>query len=255
MTTTAGDPPALRALARIDLNFDAGESEDTGTDEALLRVVTSANLACGVHGGSEEIIGRLSGAALERGVGVGAHPGLPSGRKLEIVPPETAAQAVRSQVLIFLRASRAPLQHVKLHGWLYHLARDPAVARAVVEVLGELPAAILVAQAGSPLERIGREAGLRVAAEGFLDRAYQPDGTLVPRGRRGAVLIDPGEVAARAVELALKRRVVAVNGQPVPVEADTLCLHGDTPGALELGKAARSALEAAGVQLRPMGAA
>ena len=146
------------------------------------------------------------------------------------------------------------MQHVKLHGALYHAARDPRVARGVAEAAKELGVPILVAQAGSPLERAARDAGVRVAAEAFLDRAYEPDGRLVARGRPGAVLEGAEIAARRAVQVAVERTVSAVNGRDLPVEADTLCVHGDTPGALEKARAARAALETAGVEVKRMGA-
>jgi UPF0271 protein len=239
---------------RLDLNADVGESGIAACDEELLGIVTSVSIACGVHGGSEETIERLSLLALERGVGAGAHPGVPDGRRERPVSPAEAGSAVRSQVKTFLRASRAPLQHVKLHGVLYHAARDPLVARAVVEAMKDLGAPILIAQAGSPLLEAARAAGLRAAAEAFLDREYRPDGTLVPRGEPGALLSSPDGAAARAVEIALRQRVSTRGGGVIAVMADTLCVHGDTPGALAAARAARSALEAAGANLRPLGA-
>jgi UPF0271 protein len=238
---------------RIDINADAGEATDPGTEEPLLEVATSLNLACGVHAGNETTITRLSAAARKRGVGVGAHPGLAAGRRLVAVSAADAAEAVRSQVALFKKASRAPLRHVKLHGTLYHAARDPAVAQAVVEVMQELAGVILVAQAGSPLLAAARAAAIPVASEAFLDRAYLADGTLVPRGRPGALLLDPQVVAERALEVTLRGQLRAVDGSLVTLKADTLCLHGDTPGASELGAAARKALEEAGVDVRPLG--
>ncbi|MCC6740014.1 MAG: LamB/YcsF family protein [Planctomycetia bacterium] len=239
----------------IDLNADAGESPDPAGDLPLLDFVTSVNLACGVHAGGPETIAVLSKAATGKGVGVGAHPGLTDGRRPRPIDPAEAAEAVIAQVAAFRRHAQAPLQHVKLHGALYHAARDERVAGAVAEAVKASGAPILVAQAGSPLERAGRAAGVRVAAEAFLDRGYRPDGLLVPRGEAGALVTDRGEVERRAVRLALERRVAATDGRDVAVEADTFCVHGDSAGAVELARAARAALERAGVVVRPMGAA
>ncbi len=239
----------------IDLNADAGESPDPGTDLPLLEFVSSVNIACGVHAGGPASIARLSKEAAARGVGVGAHPGLPDGRRARPVEPAEAADAVIAQVSEFRRHTQAPLQHVKLHGALYHAARDGKVADAVAGAVKASGAPILVAQAGSPLERAGRAAGVRVAAEAFLDRGYGADGLLVPRDRPGALLTDPEEVAGRAVRLALEKRVKAVDGRDVAVDADTFCVHGDTKGAAAIAGAARRALERAGVVVRPMGAA
>jgi 5-oxoprolinase (ATP-hydrolysing) subunit A len=239
--------------AAIDLNADAGESEPLARDEALLEVVTSVNLACGVHAGSEESIARLSAAALSRGVGVGAHPGLPIGRGAAVVTPDEARDAVISQVRIFRRAAKAPLQHVKLHGTLYHAARDRAVARAVVEAILDVGSPILVAQAGSPLLLEGRAKGIEVRAEAFLDRAYGPDGLLVPRDRPGALVTDPAAAVRRALRIVLDHRLETTGGGEISLQADTLCIHGDTPDALSLARAVRRALTEAGVRLRPLG--
>jgi UPF0271 protein len=238
----------------MDLNADAGESRDPSADEPLLEIVTSVSLACGVHAGSPAVLARLSELAARRGVGVGAHPGIVEGRKPKILSPRDADEAIRGQVATFREHSQAPLQHLKLHGTLYHAAREPRMARAIAETVRELRVPILVAQAGSPLERAARDLGVRVAAEAFLDRAYEPDGRLVARGRPGALLDDERAAAARALDVALRRKVVANNGRDLPVEADTLCVHADTPRAADLARTARKALEQAGVELRPMGA-
>ncbi len=246
------------AVRRIDINADAGETAagekaDGEADERLLGLVTSVNIACGVHAGCEATIARLSAAARDLGVGAGAHPGLPAGRTAVRISPAEAAEAVRAQVQTFLKASRAPLQHVKLHGALYHAARDRAIAAAVVAALRSNPRAFLVAQAGSPLLSAAREAGIPTAAEAFLDRGYRPDGTLVPRGEPGALVERPEEAARRAVDIAIEKRLAAIDGTWIAVDADTLCIHADTPGALELAAAARAALDRAGIRVRPLG--
>ncbi|MEK7468255.1 MAG: 5-oxoprolinase subunit PxpA [Planctomycetota bacterium] len=237
----------------IDLSADAGEGPDAEADLPLLEVLTSVSIACGTHAGGPATIARLSKAAAARGVGVGAHPGLVSGRKSRTIEPGEAEDALLAQVAEFRRHTLAPLQHVKLHGALYHAARDARVAGAVIDAFKTLGVPILVAQAGSPLERLGREAGVRIASEAFLDRAYQPDGTLVPRDSTGALLTGERAVASRAVRFALENLVDA--GGDIAVVADTLCVHSDTPGAVGLARAARVALERAGVVVRPMGAA
>ncbi|MCE9584324.1 MAG: LamB/YcsF family protein [Planctomycetes bacterium] len=239
----------------IDLNADAGESPDPAADLPFLEVVTSVNIACGVHAGGPATISRLSEAAAARGVGVGAHPGLADGRVERPVGAEEAKAAVSAQVEEFRRHVKAPVQHVKLHGMLYHAAREPKVAKAVAEAVRALGIPILVAQAGSPLEKAAREAKVRVVGEAFLDRAYRADGTLVPRGQPGALLQGEDASAKRAVQLALKRRVSASDGSEVEVDAGTFCVHTDSPGALATARAAREALERAGVVVRPMGAA
>jgi UPF0271 protein len=241
-------------MFRIDLNADAGESPDVAADEALLDVVTSINLACGVHAGSPESIARLSAAAASRGVGVGAHPGMVEGRKPRLLTAFDVTQAVKEQVESFRKHSKAPIAHLKLHGALYHAARDLRIARAVVILTQELGIPILVAQAGSPLERVAREAGVRVASEAFLDRGYEPDGRLVAREKPGALIDDAATVSRRAARLVKEKLIEANNGQDLEVAADTVCVHGDTPGALGLARAARNALEQAGARLAPMGA-
>ena len=239
----------------IDLNADAGEGSDAESDLPLLEVVTSVNIACGTHAGGPATIAHLSEAAAARGVGVGAHPGLAVGRKARIIGAGEAGDAMLAQVAEFRKHARAPLQHVKLHGALYHAARDLRVAGAVIDAFKSLGVPILVAQAGSPLERVGREAGVRVAAEAFLDRPYGPDGLLVPRDGPGALVTEEAAVASRAVRFAVEGRVTATDGSELSVEAGTLCIHSDTPGAARLARAARAALERAGVVMRPMGAA
>jgi len=249
----AASSDSLVGVERVDLNADAGESEDSSTDEALLDFVTSVSLACGVHAGSPAAIASLSAKARAKGVGVGAHPGLPEGRKPRIISPMEAEEAVRIQIETFRKHSQAPLQHAKPHGALYHAARDPRVAKAVAEAVRELGVPILVAQAGSPLERAAKEAGVRVVAEAFLDRAYEPDGRLVARGRPGAILEDAGEAGGRALDIVLRNRLFAVNGREVAVRAGTLCVHSDNPAALAIARVVRPALEEAGVVVRPMG--
>jgi 5-oxoprolinase (ATP-hydrolysing) subunit A len=239
----------------IDLNADAGEGPDAESDIPLLEVLTSVSIACGTHAGGPATIARLSEEAAARGVGVGAHPGLSDGRRARIIGAGEAGDAVVAQVAEFRKHARAPLQHVKLHGSLYHAAREPRVAGAVVDAFKSLGVPILVAQAGSPLEKAGKEAGVRVAAEAFLDRAYGPDGLLVPREENGALLTDAGQVAKRAERMVLEWRVAATDGSELRVVPDTLCVHSDTAGATGIARAARSALERAGVVVRPMGAA
>jgi UPF0271 protein len=239
----------------IDLNADAGESPDSASDLPFLEVVTSVNIACGVHAGGPLAISRLSEAARARGVGVGAHPGLASGRETRVVGAQEAKDAVTAQVEEFRRHVQGPVQHVKLHGALYHAARMPKVAAAVVEAVRALAVPLLVAQAGSELERAARAAKVGVVPEAFLDRGYAPDGTLVLRGSPGALLDTESAAAKRAVQVALERRVFATDGRELAVEAATLCVHTDSPGALGMARAAREALERAGVVVRPMGAA
>jgi len=251
--------------ARVDLNADIGEgfgAWSMGADEALLQHVTSANVACGFHAGDPSVIDRTVARAVRAGVAVGAHPGYCDlrgfGRREMRVPASEVEADVVYQVgalLAFARAHGAPLTHVKAHGALYNQAADDAelaqaIARGVARVSREL---VLVGLAGSlAMRQAAAVCGLRFAAEAFVDRGYDSAGRLVARSRPGALISDPGLVAAAALRLARDRMAVAIDGSEVAVEADTLCLHGDTPNALALARAVREALERAGVGVQAL---
>ena len=247
---------------RIDLNADVGESLGPwpmGDDATLIPLVTSVNIACGFHGGDPLTIERTVALAAAAGVAIGAHPGYPDlvgfGRRdLAMAPAELEAAIVYQvgAVATFARAAGAELRHVKVHGALYHrAAADSATAEVVARAVRRCSAdLVLVGFAGSKLLAAGARAGLRTAAEAFPDRAYEPDGTLTPRGRPGAVLEDSAAIAERAVRMARDGEVTAVDGSTTALRADTICLHGDTPGAVEHARAVRAALEAAGIDVR-----
>jgi 5-oxoprolinase (ATP-hydrolysing) subunit A len=247
----------------IDLNCDAGESFGhwtLGDDAALIPHVTSVNIACGFHAGDPAVIRCTVELARHNDVAVGAHPGYPDlpgfGRRAMDLSPQEIEDAVLYQigaVSAFARAAGVPLTHVKPHGALYNrAARDDvvagAIARAVVHFGDDL---ILVGLAGSALISAGRSAGLQVAREGFADRAYEPDGSLRSRTLDGAVLYDTGAIVAQAIKLARDGRVRTTDGE-LRLEIDTICLHGDTPGAARLAQALRDGLERAGVPVRPL---
>ncbi len=246
-------------MASIDLNCDLGESfgrYTSGEDAALLRVVTSANIACGLHAGDPVVMAQTVAAAVREGVAIGAHPGYPDlqgfgRRKMELAPDELEAFLLYQigALAAFTRAAGASLVHVKLHGALYNTAAgDAALAEATVRAVRRFdPGLILVTLPGSILAQAGAAAGLRVAGEAFADRAYQPDGTLVPRSRPGAVIHDAAVVTARAIQMATRGAVTAIDGRTVPLAVETICVHGDTPGAAGLAASLRAALEAAGV--------
>ena len=246
----------------IDLNADLGESYGSwsmGDDEALLNVVTSANVACGFHAGDPVTMLRTCRAAAARGVTVGAHPSYPDlvgfGRRhLELSAEELTAATVYQLGALdaCCRAAGTRLAYVKPHGALYHdVSRDPVLARAFVQgVVAVAPLAVLGPE-GSDLLSAAADAGLATAAEFFADRGYRPDGSLVPRGDPGAVIDDPDAVAERAVAMVTSRMVRAVDGTGLPVVADSICLHSDTPGAVRLARRVRAALEGAGVELGP----
>ena len=250
--------------ATIDLNADVGESVGSwpmGDDEHLIPLVCSVNIACGFHAGDPLTIERTIRLAIDAKAAIGAHPGYPDlvgfGRRdLDMAPDELEAALIYQIAAVagLARAAGAELRHVKPHGALYNRAAEDerlagSIARAIRRFSPEL---ILVGLAGSRLVDAGRAAGLTVAAEAFPDRAYEPDGSLRSRRLPGAVLTDSAAIAARAVEMARNGTVTATDGTVVPLRADTLCLHGDTPGAAEHARAVRDALEAAGVTIAPV---
>lgn len=248
---------------RIDLNADLGESFGTwtlGEDEAMLDLITSANVACGFHAGDARTLERTVAAAAERGVAVGAQVSYRDlagfGRRFIDVDPADLEADVLYQLgalEAMCRVAGTTVRYLKPHGALYHaVGRDAGQARALVRALGRYDAQLpLLHQAGSLVARLAEEAGTTVVAEAFADRGYQPDGRLVPRGERGAVLHDPHEVAGRMVRLARDGVVTAVDGSDVSVPVASICTHGDSPGAVAMARAVRDGLERAGVQIAP----
>ena len=234
---------------QIDLNCDLGEGGPN--DAALLGYVTSANIACGVHAGSAEIMRRTMELAAAAGVGIGSHPGLADpagmGRREVLLTAPDASDLVFAQVaLMKIIAQRIGLQlrHVKPHGALYNqAARDPALAEAVAKAVRSVnPRLILFALAGSCLAQAGLAAGLRVAREAFADRRYRSDGTLVPRSQAGAIIEDPAQAATQALRLVKEHKLTAIDGAELTVRADTLCVHSDSPNALNMLLAIREML-------------
>lgn len=250
---------------QIDLNADVGEGFGAwtiGEDEALAPFVSSFNVAAGVHAGDPLVIERTVALAARHGIAVGAHPGYPDlagfgRRELDLSPAEIEASVLYQvgAVAAFAGAAGLDLRHVKAHGALYNrAARDRTAAEAIARAVRRFsPALVLVGLAGSELLAAGRDAGLVVAAEAFADRAYEADGSLRPRRLEGAVLDDPAAAAAQAVAIARDRAVRAHDGTPLAVVADTLCVHGDLPGAARRAAAVRTALETAGISVRPLG--
>ena len=250
----------------MDLNADLGESYgrwELGDDERLVRHLTSANVACGFHAGDFIVMERTVGLCAGVGVAVGAQPGYPDllgfGRRQLAMPPDEVESAVRYQIgalEAFCRGQSVEMQHVKPHGALYNTAaRDAALAAAIARaVAGFSRDLALVGLASSePMAAAAAEAGLRFVPEAFADRAYAPDGSLVPRSEQGALITDPGQAAAQAVAIAVDGSVQATDGASVPVRAESICCHGDTPGAVEIAAAVRQALEAAGVAVASFG--
>jgi UPF0271 protein len=233
----------------VDLNADVGEGMD---DAALLPFLTSANVACGLHAGDPTVMDATVEQALARGVRVGAHPGYADRENFGRIRMDLSSEAIERLVLYqiaaldgFVRSRGARLTHVKPHGALYHAgAQSRDVARAIARGVGRAGAdLVVVCQPGTRLLEAAREAGLPVAAEAFADRRYRADGTLVPRTEAGALLTDPDEAAAQALSLARDSYVIAQDGSRIAVEADTICVHGDTPGAPEIARRIRERLE------------
>lgn len=249
-------------MRTIDLNADVGELPDLAlVEEALLEVVTSVNVACGGHAGDDDSMERVVRAALARGVAVGAHPSYPDregfGRRAMELPHGDLADAVASQVAALLAVAGrcgARLAHVKPHGALYNAAaKDPGLARAIAEGVARVaPDVVLVGLAGSAMLGAFAKAGFPVAGEAFADRGYEPDGSLTPRGRPGALKPAAKDAAEQAISIATRGEVFASDGSRVPVEARTLCLHSDTPGAAGFAREIAARLREAGVELRPL---
>src|SRR5438270_12971544 len=250
---------------RIDINSDMGESFGAytiGRDPGLMKSITSANVAATLHDGDQVEVRRTIRLAKAQGVAVGAHPGFPDlvgfGRRELNVTPGEAEDFVLYQIAAVAGVAAAegvPMQHVKPHGALFNMAvrsreLSAAIARAVAAFDKTL---ILFGLPGSEILEAGRAAGLRVAAEVFADRAYEPDGSLASRRKPGPIIHDPDAVVARAVRMVKDRTVVAIDGSVVALEADTICVHGDTPGSDDLAARIRSGLERAGITVKAVG--
>jgi len=246
----------------IDLNSDLGESLGAwtmGDDAAMLSIVSSANVACGFHAGDAAGILRTLRAAAERGVTVGAHVAYPDlagfgRRNMDVASADLQADVVYQIGALqgLAKVAGTQVRYVKPHGALYNtIAHDARQARDVIEaILAVDPALVLVALAGAPLVDWAREAGLAVVAEAFADRAYTPQGTLVSRREPGAVLHDADAVARRMLRLVREGVVEAIDGSTVRIEAQSICVHGDSPGAVEMARALRGLLEREGVAVR-----
>jgi UPF0271 protein len=250
---------------RVDLNSDVGESFGAytiGQDSILLPHVTSANVACGFHAGDPGVMRATVALAKQHGVAVGAHPGFPDllgfGRRDLHATPREVEDFVMYQIgalAAMAAAQGVRLQHVKAHGALFNMAvREAGLADAVARATAAVdPSLILFGLPASELIRAGRHAGLRTASEAFADRAYNPDGSLVSRRLPDEVIHYPVVVEARVVRMARERTVVAADGSVIRMDIDTICVHGDTPGAAELAARVRRALDASGVQVKAIG--
>ena len=249
---------------QIDINSDVGESFGAyriGADADLVPHVTSVNVACGYHGGDPGVMRATVRLARAAGASVGAHPGFPDlvgfGRRELRASPGDVEDMVVYQIgalAAIARAEGVALAHVKAHGALYNMAaRERALADAIAAAVRAVdPSLVLFGLPGSELIRAGEAAGLTVAAEGFADRAYAPDGSLASRGTPGSVLLDPEVVVRRALEMIQHGRVAAADGSTLTFQVDTLCVHGDTPGAPELVRRLRRGVEEQGIQVCPL---
>ena len=253
------------SIGNVDINCDMGESFGPwpmGADEQVMPHITSANIACGAHAGDPTVMRRTVRLALAAGAGIGAHPGFADlqgfGRREMTVDPAELEDSLVAQIgalTAIAHAEGARLQHVKAHGALYNMAARnrllaDAIARAIVSCDVTL---VMFGLPNSPMIEAGRDAGLRVAAEGFADRAYEADGSLTPRSRPGAVIHEPDAVVTRALRMIRDGIVLTAGGREVPLRIDTICVHGDTPGAADLVRAIRAALTAAGATVAPIG--
>jgi UPF0271 protein len=251
----------------IDLNCDMGEMPEAiadGTQEALMAYLTSVNIACGAHAGDEATMRTTIEQAMRRKLAIGAHPGYADranfGRLELDLSADEIAESVFEQVSKLGEITAkcgARLGHVKAHGALYNqAARDAAVAKAIADGVARWRRdVVLVGLAGSVMLDAFRRAGFSVAAEAFADRRYEPNGSLRSRKFGDALVSNPAEAAAQALHIAQAASVVASDGKKIRVEAQTICIHGDTPGALKIAAAVGERLENAGIELRPLAAA
>jgi UPF0271 protein len=244
----------------VDLNSDLGEG--AGTEKEIMPFITSANIACGAHAGDEQTMRETVQLAIAHKVAVGAHPGYRDPANFGRTPLGVSADELIADLVLQIETLRAiarsentDLVHVKAHGALYNTAqKDESVAASIVAAMRRVASdLVLYAFPGSALERAARAAGLRVAREGFIDRAYEPDGTLRSRSRLDALITDPQVAAAQAVSFMEDGGVTAAGGTFLELDVDTLCVHGDTPGASAILRAARAALVSAGIGIRRVG--
>jgi UPF0271 protein len=253
-------------MKTIDLNCDMGESYGAwtmGADAEVMPFITSANVACGFHGGDPATIRKTVRLALDHGVAIGAHPSLPDlqgfGRRAMKISPQDMYDLVVYQagaVEAFARAAGSRLHHVKCHGALYNMAaNDEALSEAMARAAKDLGGVMLYVLSNSKMMETARRLGVPVAGEVFADRGYCDDGTLAPRDRPGGMVEDAGEAVKRALAMVQEGYVTALSGKRVSVSADTLCLHGDQPGAVAFARAIRAAFAGEGIALAaPRGA-
>jgi UPF0271 protein len=252
-------------MNRVDLNCDMGEIQDAiadGTQEALMPSLTSVNIACGGHAGDESMMKTTIEQALRHKIAIGAHPGYPDranfGRLELNLPMDAIAESVFNQVralAVIAQTCGAEIMHVKPHGALYNqAAKNPGLAAAIAKGVAKWSREVmLVGLAGSRMLDVFRDAGFTAVAEAFADRRYEPDGTLRSRKFDDALLKAPADAAQQALNIVAQGKVIASDGTEVPVSAQTLCIHGDTPGAIQIAEAVAQKLRRAGVLLSALG--
>lgn len=239
---------------RIDLNSDLGESfgnYEIGLDDEIIKLVSSVNIACGWHAGDANVMAETVKKAIENKVAIGCHPGFPDlmgfGRRIMHVSPKELKNYVKYQIgalNAFVLSENGRLQHVKPHGAMYNMAaKDKSLADAIAEAIYEVdPSLILLGLSGSQLLRSAKEKGLKTASEVFADRAYQADGSLVPRSIEGAVIHDKDKAVAQVVQMIKEGSVTTLTGEIVPLKAESICVHGDNKKALEFVEMIRKRL-------------
>jgi UPF0271 protein len=249
----------------VDINCDMGESFGVyrlGFDEEMMSHITSANIACGYHAGDPVVMERTVSLAKNHGVAVGAHPGFPDlvgfgRRSMDLTTHEVRNDLIYQvgALSAFSHIEGLSLQHVKPHGQLYNLAaRDEPMTHAICEAILALDKnLILVALSGSKMADIASKSGLKVAREAFADRAYHRDRSLVSRKREGSVIHDPERVAERVIRMVQEGKVQSIEGELIDLEVNSICVHGDTPGAVQLAQTIRKHLEGGGITVLPMG--
>ena len=248
---------------KIDFNCDMGESfgiHKLGLDEEVIKHITSANIACGFHAGDPMWIRETVELAEDHNVAIGAHPSFPDllgfgRRNMNLSEDEVTNYVIYQTGALIAFTKDKKLQHIKPHGAMYNMAvKDDIMARAICQAVMEIDREmILVVLAGSPWEKVARQMGVRIAREAFVDRAVNLDGSLVNRTLPGSMIVDPDEVVQRSLQIVTTGTATTISGEDIPVQADTLCLHGDSPGTVELASKVRTQLAQAGVEIAPMG--
>ena len=246
----------------IDLNSDLGESFGNytlGMDERILELISSANIACGFHAGDPDVMHRTVQLALKNNVALGAHPGFPDlvgfGRRTMGVSPQEVYTMMVYQIGAlngFIKAEGGKMQHVKPHGALYNMAaKDKKLAEAIAESLYKIdPELILFGLAGSEMIHAAKRIGIRAIEEVFADRTYQKDGTLTPRSQANSMITDDQKAIAQVLKMVQEKRVTSVNGDDIPLQADTICVHGDGEHALNFAKKIKEKLEEANILVK-----